>query len=80
MSNDANQQPKSESLNSSNPEIFISHPHRYSPLAYVLRRTINDWSSGSIIVHQTSDAGANPVSVGEAIRPQLEEYLKRSNL
>lgn len=80
MSNNTSQQTETENALSSGLEIFISHPHRYSAFADVLRETIDDWSSGTITVHQTSDAGANPMSVGEAIRPQLEDYLKRSSL
>lgn len=61
-------------------EIFISHPHRYKELADVLYKTIIEWSNGGIIPHQTSEANASPIAVGDPIRPQLEEYLRKSSV
>lgn len=61
-------------------EVFISHPHRYKELADVLRKTIIEWSNGRIMPHQTSEAGATPLAVGDPIRPHLEECLRRSSV
>jgi len=61
-------------------EVFISHPHRYKELADVLRNTLIEWSNQTINPHQTSDASASPIAVGDAIRPQLEESLRRSSV
>lgn len=63
-----------------NLQVFISHPRRYSALADVLRSTIVDWSNGSITVLQTSGADAKPLAIGQAIRPQLEEHLRKTSL
>jgi hypothetical protein len=61
-------------------ELFISHPHAYKEFADILSTTIEGWSNASVKVHQTSDAGRNPLAVGEAIRPQLEQYLRSSSV
>ena len=59
-------------------ELFISHPHTYKEYADVLARRIEGWSNRLVRVHQTSNAGRNPISVGDAIRPRLEKFLRRS--
>lgn len=59
-------------------ELFISHPHTYRRYANVLAKKMESWSNKSVRVHQTSEAGRNPISVGDAIRPRLEKFLRRS--
>ena len=71
---------KDLSENEKKPEIFISHPHAYKLYAEELASAIEDWSNKAVTVHQTSNVSRSPLNLGEAINPQLEEYLRRSDV
>jgi len=59
--------------------IFISHSHKDKEIADIFRETIEDWSSGSIKIVQSSYGGAG-MAIGEELEQSVKKAISESSI